>query len=84
MGQPKKRAATDGLRHMVMDEVRFLKNWLDKPLMTGAVAPSGPTLARLMASHVELDPPGLVLELGPRHRRRHPGADRARASPPTV
>ena len=65
MGQPKKRIDTDELRHKVLDEVRFLKNWLDKPLMTGAVAPSSPALARLMASHVDPDVPGLVVELGP-------------------
>ena len=65
MGQPKKRVATDELRHKVLDEVRFLKNWLDKPLVTGAVAPSGPALSRLMASHVDIDVPGLVVELGP-------------------
>jgi phosphatidylethanolamine/phosphatidyl-N-methylethanolamine N-methyltransferase len=65
MGQPKKRIQTDELRHRVLDEVRFLKNWLDKPLVTGAVAPSSPALARLMASHVDPAVPGLVVELGP-------------------
>ena len=65
MGHAKKRAAVDGLRHKVLDEVRFLKNWLDKPLMTGAVAPSSPQLAKLMASHVDPSIPGLVVELGP-------------------
>ena len=65
MGQPKKRIHTDELRHRVLDEVRFLKNWLDKPLVTGAVAPSSPALARLMASHVDPAVPGLVVELGP-------------------
>ena len=65
MGQPKKRIATDELRHKVLDEVRFLKNWLDKPLVTGAVAPSSPALSRLMASHVDVAIPGLVVELGP-------------------
>ena len=65
MGQPKKRIDTDELRHKVLDEVRFLKNWLDKPLMTGAVAPSSPALAKLMASHVDPAGDGLVVELGP-------------------
>ncbi len=65
MGQPKKRIDTDELRHKVLDEVRFLKNWLDKPLVTGAVAPSSPALAKLMASHVDPAVPGLVVELGP-------------------
>jgi phosphatidylethanolamine/phosphatidyl-N-methylethanolamine N-methyltransferase len=65
MGQPKKRIVADELRHRVLDEVRFLKNWLDKPLVTGAVAPSSPALARLMASHVDPAADGLVVELGP-------------------
>ncbi|MER2606802.1 MAG: phospholipid methyltransferase [Siculibacillus sp.] len=65
MGQPKKRAPVADLRHKVLDEVRFLRNWLDKPLMTGAVAPSSPQLARLMASHVDPAVPGMVVELGP-------------------
>lgn len=65
MGHPKKRIASDELRHKVLDEVRFLKNWLDKPLVTGAVAPSSPALARLMASHVDPAVPGRVVELGP-------------------
>jgi phosphatidylethanolamine/phosphatidyl-N-methylethanolamine N-methyltransferase len=65
MVHTKKRAAADDLRHKVLDEVRFLKNWLDKPLMTGAVAPSSPQLARLMASKVDPETPGSVVELGP-------------------
>ena len=65
MGRPEKRIVTDELRHKVLDEVRFLKNWLDKPLVTGAVAPSSPALAKLMASHVDPADPGLVVELGP-------------------
>lgn len=65
MGQAKKRAVTDGIGHKVLDEVRFLKNWFDKPLMTGAVAPSSPQLARLMASYVDPARAGLVVELGP-------------------
>ncbi|NLH82542.1 MAG: methyltransferase domain-containing protein [Phyllobacteriaceae bacterium] len=65
MGQAKKRSATDGFGHKVLDEVRFLKNWIDKPLMTGAVAPSSPQLARLMASYVDPERPGMVVELGP-------------------
>jgi len=65
MGHPKKRIDTDELRHKVLDEVRFLKNWLDKPLVTGAVAPSSPALAKLMASHVDPAASGMVVELGP-------------------
>ncbi|MEM6847017.1 MAG: methyltransferase domain-containing protein [Pseudomonadota bacterium] len=47
------------------EQVRFLRNWLGDPLKTGAVAPSGPELCRLMARHAELDRPGFVVELGP-------------------
>ena len=47
------------------DQFRFLKNLAERPRMTGAVAPSGPGLARAMAKHV--DPKGElpVIELGP-------------------
>jgi phosphatidylethanolamine/phosphatidyl-N-methylethanolamine N-methyltransferase len=47
------------------DEARFLKSWLDKPLVTGAVSPSGKALARMMARYVDPAEPGLVLEIGP-------------------
>lgn len=49
----------------VREEVRFLKNWAENPLTTGAVAPSGKALARLMASYVDCDRAGKVIELGP-------------------
>lgn len=47
------------------DQFRFLKGLVERPRMTGAIAPSGPALARAMASHV--DPQGdlPVIELGP-------------------
>jgi len=47
------------------DEVRFIRSWLDKPLATGAVTPSGRFLARAMARQVDIDIPGPVVELGP-------------------
>jgi phosphatidylethanolamine/phosphatidyl-N-methylethanolamine N-methyltransferase len=47
------------------DEARFLKTWLEKPLLTGAVTPSGKMLARTMASYVDPRLPGPVIELGP-------------------
>ena len=47
------------------DEVHFLRSWLDKPLTTGAVMPSGKLLARAMARCVDLSIPGPVIELGP-------------------
>lgn len=47
------------------DEARFLKNWFKNPLRMGAVAPSGPVLARRMASYVDPAGTGPVIELGP-------------------
>lgn len=47
------------------DETRFLKNWLKNPLRIGAVTPSGPVLARKMASYVDPNGTGPVIELGP-------------------
>ncbi len=47
------------------DEVRFIRSWLEKPLDTGAVAPSGRLLARTMAGYVDPAVPGPVIELGP-------------------
>lgn len=51
-----------GLR---FDEVRFIRSWLEKPLATGAVTPSGKVLARTMARYVDPEKPGPVVELGP-------------------
>jgi phosphatidylethanolamine/phosphatidyl-N-methylethanolamine N-methyltransferase len=47
------------------DEARFLRSWLERPLLTGAVTPSGKMLARTMASYVDPRMPGPVVELGP-------------------
>lgn len=47
------------------DEARFLRSWLERPLLTGAVTPSGKMLARTMASYVDPRVPGPVIELGP-------------------
>lgn len=65
MTRLKANVQTKALKHKVLDEVRFFRSWLDKPLTTGAVSPSSPGLARLMASYVEVDRPGAVVELGP-------------------
>lgn len=53
------------LDHKFRDEARFLKSWFDRPLMTGAVYPSGKALARMMARYVDPAVPGPVVELGP-------------------
>jgi phosphatidylethanolamine/phosphatidyl-N-methylethanolamine N-methyltransferase len=47
------------------DEARFLRSWLERPLVTGAVTPSGKMLARTMASYVDPRQSGPVVELGP-------------------
>ena len=47
------------------DEVQFIRSWLEKPLSTGAVMPSGRFLARAMARLVDTEVPGPVVELGP-------------------
>lgn len=52
-------------RGVMADEVRFLKNWIGRPLTTGAVSPSGKALTRLMASFVDPADPRPVVELGP-------------------
>lgn len=47
------------------DETRFIRSWFERPLVTGAVAPSGKVLAQTMASYVDPRRPGRVVELGP-------------------
>ena len=47
------------------DQLRFLRSLIVDPAKTGAVAPSGRALARLMASFVDPADPLPVLELGP-------------------
>jgi phosphatidylethanolamine/phosphatidyl-N-methylethanolamine N-methyltransferase len=47
------------------DEVRFIRSWIENPLTTGAVTPSGRALARTMAGYVDAARPGPVIELGP-------------------
>jgi phosphatidylethanolamine/phosphatidyl-N-methylethanolamine N-methyltransferase len=47
------------------DEMRFIRSWLERPVATGAVVPSGRRLARAIAHCVDPDPPGPVIELGP-------------------
>jgi phosphatidylethanolamine/phosphatidyl-N-methylethanolamine N-methyltransferase len=47
------------------DALRFLGRWAKNPFLIGAVAPSGPFLAKAMAACVDLDREGPVIELGP-------------------
>ena len=55
--------ATKTLR--IDDEVHFIRTWMEKPLATGSVMPSGRPLARAMAQCVDPDIPGPIVELGP-------------------
>lgn len=48
-----------------IEELQFLRTWVENPLKTGAVAPSGADLAHKMVSFVEVGPHTRVLELGP-------------------
>lgn len=49
----------------MLDQFRFLKSLAERPRMTGAVAPSGPALAKRMASNVDPRETAPVIELGP-------------------
>ncbi len=46
------------------DEVQFIRSWIEKPLATGAVMPSGKPLARTMAQFVDPQIEGPFVELG--------------------
>ena len=52
-------------RPSLSDEVRFVRTWIERPLVTGALSPSGRALARMMARYIDPAVPGTVLELGP-------------------
>ncbi|GJE59663.1 class I SAM-dependent methyltransferase [Methylobacterium trifolii] len=52
-------------RDPLEDEARFLRSWFERPLVTGAVTPSGKMLARTMAAYVDPRRDGPVVELGP-------------------
>lgn len=52
-------------RPPLKDEARFLKSWFQNPLKTGAVSPSSPALARMMARYLDPAMDGPVIELGP-------------------
>jgi phosphatidylethanolamine/phosphatidyl-N-methylethanolamine N-methyltransferase len=52
-------------KRLRLDEVHFIRSWLERPLATGAVTPSGRMLARTMAHYVDTAGGGPVIELGP-------------------
>jgi phosphatidylethanolamine/phosphatidyl-N-methylethanolamine N-methyltransferase len=47
------------------EEALFFRRWLANPMKVGAVLPSSPHLARLIAKQVRLGPDQCVVELGP-------------------
>lgn len=47
------------------DSARFIRQWVENPRLIGAVSPSGPALAKAMASYVDLKKHGPIIELGP-------------------
>lgn len=61
-GSPRRRLFG---RERFANEVRFLKSWFERPLLTGSVTPSGRFLADAMASYIHPRRKGPVVELGP-------------------
>lgn len=61
----KLKSTPQSVAKRVKRDTRFLKSWLDHPLKTGAIAPSGNELARVMASFVPLGTDLPILEIGP-------------------
>jgi phosphatidylethanolamine/phosphatidyl-N-methylethanolamine N-methyltransferase len=49
----------------VLADLTFFFHLLRSPKHTGAIAASGPTLARTIAEQIDPDAPGTVMELGP-------------------
>jgi phosphatidylethanolamine/phosphatidyl-N-methylethanolamine N-methyltransferase len=47
------------------DQLQFLRSLMARPGGVGAIAPSGPSLARAMAAQTDPAKPGPLLELGP-------------------
>ena len=62
MAPPNRSAAVS---KRISDRFTFLKSFGDGPRITGAIAPSGVALSRLMASYVDSNEDEPVLELGP-------------------
>jgi phosphatidylethanolamine/phosphatidyl-N-methylethanolamine N-methyltransferase len=64
---PKSRKDRSRTLHepLLGDKTAFLRTLLENPRLTGAVAPSGPHLARAMARAAATAREGLIVELGP-------------------
>lgn len=54
-----------GLEARLADEARFIRSWLENPLLAGAVSPSSRFLARVMAHAVDPRGHAPIVELGP-------------------
>ncbi len=63
--QVPRRSGKPRLDDRLADEARFIRTWLDNPILTGAVSPSGRFLARMMARAVDPNGTGPIVELGP-------------------
>jgi len=61
----KNSAVGKALSGRFTDELRFFKSWVGNPKTTGSIVPTGPHLARAMASVIRADSGLPVLELGP-------------------
>lgn len=48
----------------IPDTLEFLAQWVRRPAAVGAILPSGKSLAHAMAKQIDIERPGLVLELG--------------------
>ncbi len=59
------RSQKAGRRVNLVDNARFIRQWIENPRLIGAVSPSGRALARTMAGFVEPDKDGDIVELGP-------------------
>ena len=59
------RSQKAGGRANLVDNARFIRQWIENPRLIGAVSPSGRALAKTMAGFVELEKDGLIIELGP-------------------
>lgn len=59
------KGAEKSLEARLADEARFILNWLENPLLAGAVSPSSRFLARVMAHAVDPAGHAPIVELGP-------------------
>ncbi|MEM1285673.1 MAG: methyltransferase domain-containing protein [Pseudomonadota bacterium] len=63
--EPVPHAALPAAFSKLVDQSRFLRQWVGNPMSIGAVAPSSDELAEAMANQLDPSQTGRVLELGP-------------------